>query len=168
MWDCRRSSDFFLTKCVYAQNGLSGDALQLFRDMLLVSMKSKNITFIGVPPACNHSSLDDKAWHYFESMDWNYGIVLMVDHYAYMINLLGHSQHLRKEEELIDSMPFVPNVVIWSSFLVLAVYMVIWNCEIGQPNALFTWNLKVILLLNCYKISMMQLERKIMRFCYRI
>ena len=41
----------------YAHNGFSGDALQIFRKMLLRGMKLDNITFIGVLSACNHSGL---------------------------------------------------------------------------------------------------------------
>eukprot|EP01018_Ginkgo_biloba_P018940 Gb_33111 [translate_table: standard] len=117
----------------YAQNGRGNDALQLFEQMLLGGMKPDHISFVGVLSACNHAGLVDEGRHYFDSMSRNHCITPVADHYACMIDLLGRTGCLSEAEELLHSMPFQPNAVMWGSLL--AACRIHGNLEVGKRAA---------------------------------
>ena len=49
-----------------------------------------------------HSGIVDDGYHYFFSMSRDYCIKPCVEHYAYMVDLLGHDGHLKEAEAFIN------------------------------------------------------------------
>ncbi|KAI5081172.1 hypothetical protein GOP47_0004355 [Adiantum capillus-veneris] len=47
-------------------------------------------------------------------MQEDYGVLPVLDHFNYLIDLLGH---IKETEDLLQSMPPAPNIVSWTSFL---------------------------------------------------
>lgn len=47
----------------------------------------------------------------------NYGVEPEMDHYHCMVDLLAKHGHVKEAEKMILSMPFLPNAIIWRSFL---------------------------------------------------
>uniref|UniRef100_UPI0040747504 Synthetic PPR-DYW protein n=1 Tax=synthetic construct TaxID=32630 RepID=UPI0040747504 len=101
----------------YAQHGHGKEALQLFQQMQQEGVKPSEVTFTSILSACSHAGLVDEGHHYFESMSPDYGITPRVEHYGCMVDLLGRAGRLDEAEDLIKSMPFQPNVVVWGTLL---------------------------------------------------
>ena len=101
----------------YAQNGQDLQALAFYERMLEENMKPDNVTLIGVLSACVHANLIEKGQEYFDSISKNHGMTPTLDHYACMICLLGRSGHIDKALDLVRSMPYEPNSLIWSTLL---------------------------------------------------
>jgi hypothetical protein len=45
----------------------------------------------------------------------NYMISAKLEHYTYMVDLLGHLGHLQGAKNLIKAMPWKPDVVAWTA-----------------------------------------------------
>eukprot|EP01018_Ginkgo_biloba_P019405 Gb_07914 [translate_table: standard] len=101
----------------YAQHGYGEEALQLFKQMQESGMKPDGITFVGVLSACRHTGLVDEGWLYFDSMSREYCITPRAEHYACMVDLLGRFGFLAEAENLINTMPFEPDAVVWGALL---------------------------------------------------
>ncbi|XP_038695596.1 pentatricopeptide repeat-containing protein At3g29230 [Tripterygium wilfordii] len=100
-----------------AVHGHCEKALQLFSRMKQEGVQPDRATFIGVLCACTHAGFVDKGLEYFYSMERDYGIVPQVEHYGCTIDLLGRGGRLRDAFQLVQSMPFEPNAIIWGSLL---------------------------------------------------
>lgn len=101
----------------YTQNGQGPEALALYNEMLKEDLKPDDVTFVGILSACDHGGLVDRGWEYFDSINKIHGRTPTLDHYACMINLLGHARQMHQAIELINSLPHEPSSVIWSTFL---------------------------------------------------
>ncbi|KAL5990551.1 hypothetical protein ACLOJK_011453 [Asimina triloba] len=101
----------------FAKNGYAEDALQLFDQMQQEHMKLDDITFLGILSACSHAGLVPEGRALFRSMQEDYGIQPRADHFACMIDILGRGGYLQEAEDLIDSLPFKPDAVIWATLL---------------------------------------------------
>lgn len=102
----------------YAHCGRGAEALELF-DCLLTEpgFIADHVCFTAVLTACNHAGFLDKAMEYFNKMRTNYGLSPDRDQYACLIDLYGKYGNLRKAKDLMEEMPYIPNHVMWSSFL---------------------------------------------------
>ncbi|KAL8475758.1 hypothetical protein ACS0TY_028426 [Phlomoides rotata] len=100
-----------------AMHGHGKKALQIFDRMKQEGFAPDKVTFVGVLSACSHAGMVKDGIHYFYSMESVYGIAPMIEHYGCLIDLLGRGGHLCEAFRLLNSMPFEPNVVIWSSLL---------------------------------------------------
>jgi pentatricopeptide repeat protein len=96
-------------------------------------MKPDHITFIGVLSACNQEGLVNKGREYFHSMSQDYGIIPRVEHYACMVDLLGHVGCLDEAENLIKEMPLECGSMVWRTLLVAC--RVHGNMEMGKRVA---------------------------------
>ncbi|KAM1389801.1 hypothetical protein ACFX13_018128 [Malus domestica] len=101
----------------YVQNGKDLEALALYENMLQEDIKPNNVTFVGVLSACVHANLIEEGQKYFDSISEQSGTAPTMDHYACMVCLLGHSGCIDKAVCLIESMPYEPNSLIWSTLL---------------------------------------------------
>lgn len=97
----------------YALHGHGEEAVQLFEQMLATCMKPDHVSFVGVLYACSHAGLVNEGRQYFDSMMRDHGITPGADHYACLIDLLGHAGHLDEAEEFINNMPFEHDVGAW-------------------------------------------------------
>lgn len=100
-----------------ANHGFGEVALDHFNKMISEGIKPNDITFIGVLIACSHIGLVDKGWTFFKSMSNVYGITPKIEHYGSMIDILGRAGRLQEARELIRSMPFEPDAVVWRTLL---------------------------------------------------
>ncbi|KAL0448310.1 UNVERIFIED_CONTAM: putative pentatricopeptide repeat-containing protein [Sesamum latifolium] len=101
----------------YAEHGYSQEAIGLFEKICRVGLRPDSVTFIGVLSACSHVGLLDLGFHYFDSMTKEYRINPSKEHYGCMIDLLCRAGRLREAENMIRSMPFDRDDVVWSSLL---------------------------------------------------
>lgn len=66
---------------------------------------------------CSHIGLVNEGHHHFESMREVHGIAPTFEHYNCMVDLLGRAGFLAEAENLLYTMPFLPNIVGWISLL---------------------------------------------------
>ncbi|XP_020597258.1 putative pentatricopeptide repeat-containing protein At3g25970 [Phalaenopsis equestris] len=101
----------------YAQHGHGEVALNLFHEMQELGVEADHITFVGLLSACSHSGLVEEGSKLLESIEPVYGIRLRMEHYACGVDLFGRAGRLAKAKELIESMPFKPDPMIWMTLL---------------------------------------------------
>ena len=101
----------------YAQHGLGKDALDAFHRMQKECEKPDTITFTSIFNACSRSGLVEEACHIYRSMEKDYNILPSIEHYGCMVDLFGRSALMEEAEDCIDTMPLIPNVVIWDTFV---------------------------------------------------
>ncbi|KAK9268155.1 hypothetical protein L1049_010597 [Liquidambar formosana] len=100
-----------------ANHGFGELALDQFAKMISEEIKPNDIAFIGVLSACSHIGLVDRGWAYFTSMSDVYGITPKIEHYGCMVDIFGRAGQLREARELIRSMPFTADAIIWRALL---------------------------------------------------
>lgn len=100
-----------------ANHGLGDVALGHFSQMISDEIRPNDITFIGVLSACSHFGLIDRGRAYFASMHNVFGITPKIEHFGCMVDILGRAGLLEEARELIGSMPFKPDAIIWRTFL---------------------------------------------------
>ncbi|KAK4376326.1 hypothetical protein RND71_007003 [Anisodus tanguticus] len=101
----------------YAQNGRGDEAIFLYEDMIYSGGKPDVITFIAALTACSHSGLVDLGLNIFNSMQQQYGVKPLVDHYTCMIDCLGRAARFGEIEELIEKMPCKDDSIVWEVLL---------------------------------------------------
>ncbi|KAL5576001.1 hypothetical protein UlMin_017700 [Ulmus minor] len=101
----------------YAQNGQGRKVIEIFEDMLSMDCNPDHISYTSVLSGCSHSGLVTEGKHYFSSMNKDFGICPASEHYSCMVDLLGRAGLLEEAKNLIDGLPFKPNVAIWGAFL---------------------------------------------------
>ncbi|PIN15771.1 hypothetical protein CDL12_11580 [Handroanthus impetiginosus] len=101
----------------YAEHGYSQEAIDLFEKIRHLALRPDSVTFIGVLGACSHAGLLDLGFHYFDLMTNEYKINPSKEHYGCMIDLLCRAGRLREAENMIKSMPFQRDDVVWSTLL---------------------------------------------------
>ncbi|XP_058070660.1 pentatricopeptide repeat-containing protein At1g08070, chloroplastic-like [Magnolia sinica] len=100
-----------------AFHGYGEFALDLFSKMISEGIQPNDITFVGVLSACGHVGLVNRGRTYFSSMNDQYGVSPKIEHYGCMVDLLGRAGCLQEARELIRSMPFAPDAVVWRALL---------------------------------------------------
>ncbi|KAI3457536.1 hypothetical protein Pfo_014199 [Paulownia fortunei] len=101
----------------FAHNGLGGEALKLFRQLVDEGQEPNEVTFLGVLSACTHVGLVDEGWQYFKSMRNFFKVEPGPDHYACMVDLLGRAGLFDEALKLIKSMPVEPHSGVWGALL---------------------------------------------------
>ncbi|XP_020590747.1 pentatricopeptide repeat-containing protein At4g14820 [Phalaenopsis equestris] len=105
-----------------AMHGEGRSALELFNEMKAMGFEPNGVTFVGLLYACSHSGMVEEGRCMFKMMIHEHGIEPKHEHYGCLVDLLGRAKLLQEAHELIESMPFQPNVVEWGSLL--------WACQI--------------------------------------
>ncbi|XP_010245327.1 PREDICTED: pentatricopeptide repeat-containing protein At3g62890-like [Nelumbo nucifera] len=100
-----------------AMNGLVKDSLEKFSLMKRCGVVPNEITFVGVLGACRHAGLVDEGCQHFDSMVQIHNIKPNVKHYGCMVDLLGRAGLLKEAEDLIQSMPMLPDIATWGALL---------------------------------------------------
>ncbi|PUZ74218.1 hypothetical protein GQ55_1G047600 [Panicum hallii var. hallii] len=117
----------------YAQNGFGEKAVELFEYMLTTKQKPDSVTFIAVLTGCSHTGLVDEAIAFFNSMESNYGITPLVEHYTCLIDALGRAGRFVEVEAVIGKMPYKDDPIVWE--VLLAACVVHHNAELGECAA---------------------------------
>ncbi|KAJ6816788.1 putative pentatricopeptide repeat-containing protein [Iris pallida] len=92
-------------------------ALEVFARMERSGVKPDAVTFVGVLTACSRAGLVDKGRFYFDLMKRVYDIDPTVEHYGCMVDLLGRAGLVAEAEDLIRTMPMVPDYFVLGSLL---------------------------------------------------
>jgi pentatricopeptide repeat protein len=122
------------------QHGQGKEALQLFEQMQLTGLKPDRITFILIISACRHLGLVDAGHHYLDSMSRDYGIKPEAEHYACIVDLLGHAGHLDQAMDFIKQISVETGVSMWR--MLLDACRVHRNTKLGQFAAEHILNLE--------------------------
>lgn len=101
----------------YAQHGQGKVALELFYLMSQRHVKLDHITFVAALTACSHIGMVDEGLNLLKNMESEYGVPARMENYACAVDLLGRAGRLVEAKELIDDMPFEPDVMVWKTFL---------------------------------------------------
>ncbi|KAL5219980.1 hypothetical protein ABZP36_024693 [Zizania latifolia] len=101
----------------YAQHGQAQNVDSLFNEMLQRKVPLDHVTFVGLITSCSHAGLVDEGSEILNTMETQYGIPLRMEHYACGADLYGRAGQLDKAKELIDSMPFEPDAMVWMTLL---------------------------------------------------
>ncbi|KQJ86159.1 pentatricopeptide repeat-containing protein At3g29230 [Brachypodium distachyon] len=101
----------------FAMHGHGDKALDFFAQMKLQGFCPDAVTMINVLSACTHMGFVEEGRRYFANMERDYGVVPQIEHYGCMIDLLGRGGLIKEAVDLIKSMPWDPNEVIWGSLL---------------------------------------------------
>ncbi|GAB4861874.1 hypothetical protein Ancab_037129 [Ancistrocladus abbreviatus] len=101
----------------YAEHGHCEEAIDLFEKIPQANLMPDSVTFIGVLTACSHAGLVDLGFRYFDSMRSKYHINPTKEHYGCMIDLLCRAGRLNEAEQMINSMPYEKDDVVWSTLL---------------------------------------------------
>ncbi|XP_031130291.1 pentatricopeptide repeat-containing protein At5g66520-like [Ipomoea triloba] len=102
--------------CGAVQHGNGNEALAIFEKMKEAGVRPNELTFTGVLGACAQSGLVEQGRGYFRMIE-EYGLRPRIQHYGCMVDLFGKAGLLGEAYEVINSMAFEPNVIIWGSFL---------------------------------------------------
>lgn len=100
-----------------AVHGFSKEALAMFSKMEREKIKPNGVTFVSVLSSCTHAGLVEEGRRRFSSMTQDYSILPEVEHFGCMVDLLSKAGLLEDALELIRSMKFEPNAVIWGALL---------------------------------------------------
>ncbi len=101
----------------FAMHGHGKEALAHFEHMCVEGIKMNGITFVCLLSACSRAGLVDEGLVYFDSMSSIYGISATAEHYACIIDLLGHAGCLHEAEDLIHTMSCTPSASVWKALL---------------------------------------------------
>ncbi|KAK9155345.1 hypothetical protein Sjap_002825 [Stephania japonica] len=100
-----------------ANHGEGELALAHFAKMVSLGIEPDDVAFIGALSACTHVGLVERGRALFASMNGVYRVAPKIEHYGCMIDLLGRTGHLEEARELIRSMPFAPDAIVWRALL---------------------------------------------------
>lgn len=101
----------------YAQHGLGGEALQVFREMLSSGITPDDVTFIGVLTACSYTGKVNEGLEIFESMKSSYHVEPRTEHYACIVDLLGRAGKVNEAIKWIENMPVEADAIVWGALL---------------------------------------------------
>lgn len=100
-----------------ALHGKSHDAIKLFSLMQKEGLKPNDFTFLGALFACSHGGMVEEGQSIFDNMEKEYGISPTIEHFGCVIDLLSRNGRLEEALQLVDKMPFEPDVAIWGALL---------------------------------------------------
>lgn len=101
----------------FAVHGDGVKALEFFELMRKEEgLAADGVSYLAALCACNHAGLVDEGLKLFESMEES-GVDKNVKHYGTIVDLLGRSGRLDEAYRIMQSMPTVPDVVLWQTLL---------------------------------------------------
>ncbi|KAL5568318.1 hypothetical protein UlMin_024893 [Ulmus minor] len=101
----------------YAHHGFGSVALLQFEHMFKQGITPNTATFVAILCACRYAGLINEGMRIFHSMENVYGVNPMLEHYACIVDLLGHSGRLQEAANFIEEMPIEADAVIWGALL---------------------------------------------------
>ncbi|KAB1220795.1 hypothetical protein CJ030_MR3G008563 [Morella rubra] len=114
---CRKSLVTWNTMIMaFAMDGDGHKALELFKQMGQAGVHLDAVTYLAALCACNHAGLVEDGVQLFNSIARS-GATHNVKHYGSVVDLLGRAGRLKEAYDIINSMPMLPDVVLWQSLL---------------------------------------------------
>ncbi|KAL5225583.1 hypothetical protein ABZP36_012222 [Zizania latifolia] len=121
----------------YALHGLGVEALKMFERMQKENVVPNHATFVVVLRACSHVGLLDDGCCYFHLMTNHYKLEPQLEHFACMVDILGHSKGPQEALKFINSMPFEADAVIWKTLLsICKIHRDVEIAELAASNVL--------------------------------
>ncbi|KAI3696570.1 hypothetical protein L6452_28944 [Arctium lappa] len=117
----------------FAKHGMATRALEKFDQMLNAGMKPNEVTYIAVLSACSHVGMVSEGLKHFNAMYHEHNVSPKMEHYACVVDLLGRSGSLDKALDMIKSMPFKADALVWRTLL--GACQVHGNTELGKLAA---------------------------------
>jgi pentatricopeptide repeat protein len=99
--------------CGLTTKGQASKDLELFEEKPRSKTKPDGITFTGVLSACCHGGLVDEGQRHFQAMKEVYQVEMIIKHYSYLVNLLGHAGHQDEEAATTNNTVQVPGIFEW-------------------------------------------------------
>ncbi|XP_062007439.1 pentatricopeptide repeat-containing protein At3g12770-like [Rosa rugosa] len=100
-----------------AVNSEGEEALRLFSKIQDFGLQPNAGTFLGALCACNHSGFSEEGRQIFKDMTSGFSIAPKLEHYACYIDLLARVGLVEEALEVVTSMPFEPNSIVWGALL---------------------------------------------------
>ncbi|KAG6470022.1 hypothetical protein ZIOFF_070982 [Zingiber officinale] len=101
----------------FAVNGRCREAIEHFELMQRKGFEPDGVSFTGLLTACSHAGLVDEGLMFYETLKASYNLQPTVEHYGCLVDLLSRAGRLEEAMSVVESMPFQPNEVIFSSLL---------------------------------------------------
>ncbi|KAK9084103.1 hypothetical protein Scep_030574 [Stephania cephalantha] len=86
----------------FGLHGQAFEALRIYDEMVVSSVRPDKVTFIGLLMACSHSGLIQRGKAVFESMWSVHRVAPEADHIACMIDMLCRGGYLKEARELVE------------------------------------------------------------------
>jgi hypothetical protein len=93
------------------------EALKHFEWMCEEGVQRDDITFVCLLSDCCHAGLVDEGMRCYASMVTDYMISAKLEHYTYMVDLLGCAGHLQDTNNMVMAMPCKPHSAAWKALL---------------------------------------------------
>lgn len=111
-------------------NGLISEAFLVFQEMVEKGFKPDVSTFSALLSNCSHGGLVRDGREIFRRMEEDFGVTPRIEHYVYMVKLLGLAGELQEAYDLIKKMKVPPDSGVLGALLSCCV--VHGNSEFGR------------------------------------
>ncbi|KAK9139139.1 hypothetical protein Scep_008820 [Stephania cephalantha] len=101
----------------YGTHGHGREAIELFNEMVVSGIKLDRVAFMGILSACSHAGLIEEGLRYFESMTVKHHVKPNQEIYGCVVDLLGRAGRVAEAYEIIKTMPFAPDELVWGALL---------------------------------------------------
>ncbi|XP_024517735.1 pentatricopeptide repeat-containing protein At2g33680-like [Selaginella moellendorffii] len=102
---------------VHSVQGNTTRALEVFHAMLREGVHANGVTFLSLLAACSRAGMVDAGKRWFRAMIQVYGVVPGIEHHHCLVDMLGRANRLEEALRLVETMPYDPSVVTWTTLL---------------------------------------------------
>lgn len=99
---------------LYGKCTLAGRCLEELQHQ---GLKPDECTFTHMLTACVQAGRLDEGLHYFKCMREDHGVGPSTEHYSCMVDLLGRAGSLNEANDVLHTMPTIPDLMAWTSLL---------------------------------------------------
>ncbi|EFJ08379.1 hypothetical protein SELMODRAFT_131822 [Selaginella moellendorffii] len=120
VFDLMPMRDLIAWSACIAANSCCGrlwDSFSLFWAMVLQGIAPNEVVLQCILSCCSHAGDLDAGIHCFRSMIVDHALDLSKEHYSCIVDLLGRAGQLGPARDLLEHMPFVPDVE-WTSLTI--------------------------------------------------
>ncbi|KAF7112456.1 hypothetical protein RHSIM_RhsimUnG0227400 [Rhododendron simsii] len=100
-----------------AVHGKGKQALEILDAMEAHGVKPNSVTFTSLFSACCHAGLVEEGLCLFHSIEREFGVEPLIQHYGCVVDLLGRAGHLKEAYSFVKDMKVKPDAVLWRSLL---------------------------------------------------
>ncbi|KAH7427055.1 hypothetical protein KP509_10G028400 [Ceratopteris richardii] len=101
----------------YAKHNKYSSASSCFEDMQKECLALDDTAYLCMLSACNNAGLVDDGVCYFKKMRDESGLEPTRQHHNVMVDLLGRNGYIEEAKDLLDTLPYVTDIVAWTSLL---------------------------------------------------
>eukprot|EP00250_Pteridium_aquilinum_P017429 c23625_g14_i1 orf=417-2309(+) len=101
----------------YARSGSCNMIEKCLKDIRRYGFDLDDLIFTAIFTACCHAGLVEQGCFYFMTMKEQYGIQPSMEQYSCLVHLLGSGGCLVEAEDMLQTMPVLPDIGVWRSLL---------------------------------------------------